>query len=78
MNGWIDVRERLPDAESQCLIWDGGVTEYAVYSAHWTRDGKCYFCTKDADDMSPTGGVTHWMPLPAGPPRDATPYEANV
>lgn len=57
MMNWIKVSDRLPDDESDVLVFDG----YSYYLVWY--ENKIYGLA----DSTPLKGVTHWMPLPEPP-----------
>jgi len=60
---WIPVSERLPEEESQCIVWHKRSGECRIafrYEGNW-YEGSILI----------TANVTHWAPLPA--PPDAKP-----
>lgn len=62
--GWISVKDRLPDDYSDCIVFDGEYVEPAVY---YSSSG---FYTPDCYEANKIKGVTHWMPLPEPPRKD--------
>jgi hypothetical protein len=55
---WIPVGERPPEVDAEVFAWTGTEVEHA---ALWS-DGEWWSIADDRLD-----GVTHWMPMPAGP-----------
>ena len=55
---WISVKERLPDADGDYLVWND--YHKAIVGHYWSM-GR-YFISKAVT-------VTHWMPLPE-PPKE--------
>lgn len=60
-NGWISVEDRLPDAETIVLAWDGRKIHTAL------RDVTSYKTPFWTDNVDSIKGVTHWQPLPPAP-----------
>jgi len=68
--GWIDVKDRLPDTAGVFLvICDRGVQSYHPIIGVFNRD----FDSPYPWSVPGTATVTHWMPLPAAP----SPQEDN-
>lgn len=71
-NGWISVKDRLPDVEGFYLTYtpDGnwsGVLHYSVkYQAFNTYDT----LTPEEAQVVKLTDITHWMPLPEPPKED--------
>lgn len=65
-NGWISVEERLPENETEVLIY---CPEFVctIKLAMWIEDG--FYV--DKEDLivkaAPNGYCTHWQPLPKPP-----------
>ena len=57
-NGWISVKDRLPEDISEVLIAFGGGVSIACYGGDWRHP---------VYPMLPLLSVTHWMPLPKPP-----------
>ena len=66
---WINVQDRLPEQDIQCLIWTDkgwcGFGSCGIYDGEAEWDTESYWAEED-------GLVTHWMPLPEPPGGDAT------
>lgn len=61
MNGWISVKDRLPNNAEYVIIYSArGCFKYAI--AWYSSGGKWI-----KDDHEFVGVVTHWMPLPEKP-----------
>jgi hypothetical protein len=56
---WIPVSERLPDEDTECLVW-------VTYNGSGHVDQSAY-CNYGFDVAQPWLEVTHWMPLPEPP-----------
>jgi hypothetical protein len=64
-NGWISVKERLPEESTHCVIRiDDG-----EYQVAWREDGHWIMFNPCCIYNSQLNNVTHWMPLPK-PPED--------
>lgn len=57
--GWISVKERLPEYEEPVMGWDAEMRDMGIVNF-------IYGQFLDIIDMSETN-VTHWMPLPEAP-----------
>lgn len=64
--GWINVKDRLPEAPGAVLMYCAGTaTEAPAIVAGWlTADGRSQWLASDASQ------VTHWMPLPTYPDNE--------
>ena len=65
---WIPVTERLPEAETDVLVFSGGYVSILTY--RYDRGGNLKFMYMDDcgywhERFAPI--VTHWMPLPEAP-----------
>lgn len=65
---WISVSERLPEAETDVLVFSGGYVSILTY--RYDRSGNLKFMYMDDcgywhERFAPT--VTHWIPLPEAP-----------
>lgn len=68
VNGWISVKDRLPEKEGQYLCWFGKNTlakgaAIATYLEMWKAFGSL-------ESLETYQNVTHWMPLPEPPKED--------
>ena len=65
---WINVENRLPEADYDCLVWYSCDTAFGK-SKSWgiTHCSRCDWYTKHLNGDNIV--VTHWQPLPV-PPRD--------
>lgn len=76
MNEWISVKDRLPEAETEVLVYHGSAYNqvcnvYVYLGGNEWMDGYCNKgYTKDED-------ITHWMPLPASPTEKENKHESN-
>lgn len=61
---WISVKDRLPEDNTDVLVYHGSLISIYSYMGHneW-EDDYGYFSRTDDD------GITHWMPLPE-PPKE--------
>lgn len=59
--GWISVKDRLPERQVSVLVSDGNNVGYC----YLTRHGDWNVCA--SNDYVPYDQITHWMPLPASP-----------
>ena len=70
--GWISVKDRLPESEQRllmCTSKPGSVTE-GIYHRSLGHRGGFGIITKrgiNGDEFDHIEGVTYWMPLPAPP-----------
>jgi len=71
---WIDVEVRLPPNDAYVLVavWDGrhkvGIFNVCIKS----RINERWYDDANAEEHHPKWGkITHWMPLPDDPQRDA-------
>jgi hypothetical protein len=67
VNGWISVKDRLPEQDMQILAWSGGLGDIPPFCTGgyelWNWSIK--FSPNDCR----LTGITHWMPLPE-PPKE--------
>lgn len=67
--GWISVKDRMPDNWERVFVHGSRDHEIAYYQiAPGGRDGKKASKWYDGDDE--VFNITHWMPLPAAPAAD--------
>ncbi len=59
---WINIKERLPDAEKTVIAFCVG----GIYTAYLSAP-EDWICTCQCRDGSYLYNVTHWMPLPKPP-----------
>lgn len=69
VNGWISVKDRLPDKNGQYLCWFGKNTiakgaAIATYLEMWQAFGSL-------ESLETYPNVTHWMPLPEPPKEES-------
>ena len=57
MNGWISIKDRLPEAGSYVLVYLDFGYGYSITTNSYIKSG---FVTCEKE-------VTHWMPLPEPP-----------
>lgn len=63
---WISVEERLPDIDTEVLIY----TNEGLYNAAQYSGGERFWTLERNPDCWVTAlGVTHWMPMPE-PPKE--------
>lgn len=75
-DGWISVKERMPERETRVNAWDGESVQPARYEAWgWGRD-ECSFARDDRGGF--IEGVTHWRPLPPPPGQGARDGEGRT
>lgn len=60
VNGWISVKEKLPEDSTDCLVYNGSQVQFCSYYCGTWNTPDCY-------ESETIDGVTHWMPLPAPP-----------
>ena len=64
LNGWISVKDRLPEDESDVLAYSRIGEEFRIYPACYSN-GVWLDCVFNAPATDTT---THWMPMP-NPPK---------
>jgi hypothetical protein len=62
-NGWISVEERMPERNTLVLVH----TDMDGSHVASIDEGDEWFCNYGGEWLFPN--VTHWMPLPPGPPE---------
>jgi hypothetical protein len=70
-NGWIRVRDRLPNDYQPVIVSDDGEPEFAIFYDHYNGYGPT-FVTPDCYEEERIEGITHWMPLPEPPKEEET------
>lgn len=66
-SGWISVKDRLPEEETEYLCWFGDYPMGAfVMVCRWNKIRGAFWCYSDNAKWA---FVTHWMPLPE-PPKE--------
>lgn len=79
LGAWVPMAERLPPTDTPILVcaYNGTVTAAVFERAprmRWSGagfSGHEWEWDWDNSDVRPWCGVTHWMPLPAGPVASA-------
>lgn len=75
MSEWISIKDRLPDAGVDVLVFDGSVSigrvpavdsYLANHEPHKTSVFACYGYDYDGD-LGWAPEASHWMPLPKAP-----------
>lgn len=61
---WIPVSEQMPEAGDDMIVFTDGIVMSGV---SYAKKKGFYIQALEYDDDEPVDGVTHWMPLPAGP-----------
>jgi hypothetical protein len=67
MSDWISVIDRMPPiSHDKIVLWNGRYPQIGVCLAD-SRMGNaaCFYTALEVKLM----GITHWLPLPAGPKR---------
>lgn len=68
VSGWISVKDRLPDEETEYLCWFGDYYFGAFARVcRWNKIRGAFWCYSDNAKWP---FVTHWMPLPEPPKED--------
>ena len=75
-NGWISVKDRLPDIRKKCLLYTpcDGFMCVGFYGGkdEWQNRDKWKIITAMRSVQTLTKKVTHWRPLPE-PPMEEKP-----
>lgn len=66
VNSWIPCSERLPEVDTNVLIYYPKWEDAPVQTAHITHDGICWEFS-DGEFYPSKSEITHWMPLPEIP-----------
>ena len=66
LNGWISVKDRLPDYFTSVLVWCPG--NKCIYAAYRNARQEWYTFDDTIAGHVVVNMVTHWMPLP-NPPK---------
>jgi hypothetical protein len=73
---WISVADRMPEPDTECIVWSPGNAQHGPYAYldTWREQRECpvSFSTVSVPvglgwDSSPFKEITHWMPLPPPP-----------
>ena len=67
-NGWISVKDRLPDKDSTVLVY---TKDHDTYMAKIYEDGEAWPISNSCGCCGGEEKFTHWMPLPAAPKEEA-------
>lgn len=70
MNGWISIKDKLPEVNRDVLVYKGGfigdlMNVYCYLGDDRWEDEYGYFDTAESE------GITHWMPLPEPPKTES-------
>ena len=72
---WVPVGERLPEIDVPVLVRQQGCEYHAIgwreHRPHYIVPETIWTLGDDLDKGYPPEKITHWMPLPLGPERDA-------
>lgn len=66
-NGWISVRDRLPDKDSTVLIY---TEAHDTYMAKIYKDGEAWPISNSCGCCGTEEKFTHWMSLPKPPEKE--------
>ena len=61
---WIPVRERMPEAGGDMIVFTDGIVMSGI---SYAKKKGFYIQALEYDNDEPVDSVTHWMPLPATP-----------
>jgi len=66
---WISVKDRLPEPETEVLIYEPEFIQVSLYSftGPYGRKQKIPVFNDNDDEQPSTFFPTHWMPLPSPP-----------
>lgn len=67
--GWISVEDRLPEKNTECLVFSGWIAT-AVYEPLEKRRGKQHDWFSEPLGLNPYFGITHWQSLPPLPQKE--------
>lgn len=67
MNGWISVKERLPEEGTLCVVLEAGRRATFIYLANFKQG--LFRCTEEYEDYADYEifKATHWIPVPSFP-----------
>ena len=65
LNGWISVKDRLPDYFTSVLVWCPG--NKCIYAAYRNARQEWYTFDDTIAGHVVVNMVTHWMPMPEPP-----------
>ena len=68
-NGWISVKDRLPENSNEVLTYGNGLIRVMCLLDHGSGDGDYLVWEDDYGYYEELDNVTHWMPLPE-PPKE--------
>lgn len=68
---WIKVTDRLPEFDTEVLVFGEGKVEKANLKSYSTSSSGIDCCWVDKHDDVWWIVITHWMPLPEPPKDDA-------
>ena len=68
---WISVEERLPESETEVLVWLRHIPNIAVYGHDKYGNLDFYYIDECGYRGTFRPAVTHWMPLPEPPKESA-------
>lgn len=72
---WIDVKVKLPEHNSSCLVTDGATVSLAIFHNDFFLDLTTLGCANCGCDKciltNESSNITHWMETPEPPPKTA-------
>lgn len=69
MNGWISVKDRLPEESGYVLVHCSEPKGY-IRGVQYSAKNKAFNASDDSNAESAFTDVTHWMPLPEPPENE--------
>lgn len=69
LTGWISVGDRLPETSGEYQCYCNGKSRIAKFKTD--KSGMCYWDIISNECYTVLWRVTHWMPLPEPPEREA-------